>query len=320
MKMIDLHCDTLCKLGLSGGTAALSKNDFHVDLEKLKQADSLAQFFAIFVYLERLSDYGAKTAYEAFVRVYEIYQSEMLINKDKILPAYSYNDIIENDKKGKMSSVLTIEEGEVVGGSLDRLKNLYEMGVRLITLTWNYENCFGYPNSQDKAIMNKGLKPFGIEAIRMMNDMGMAVDVSHLSDGGFWDVVQHSKKPFLATHSNSRVLKNHTRNLTDDMLKALANKGGITGINFYHSFLDDDIDTSRIASMIEHMKHIKNIAGIDALALGTDYDGIGSKLEIEDIGKVPMLIPHMEKAGFTGDEIEKVFYKNALRFIKDTIH
>lgn len=320
MNMIDLHCDTLCKLAREYQTASLRQNQFHVDIEKMQKGNSLAQFFAIFIHGEKLEEYGgAKTAYEAFHACYQIYQRELAANEDILAPAYSYEDIMENHKAGKLSSVLTIEEGEAIGGDMAKLEEFYRLGVRLITLTWNYENCLGFPNSPDPAMMNKGLKPFGIMAVERMNDLGIAVDVSHLSDGGFWDVANHSKKPFLASHSNARAIKNHTRNLTDEMLRTLAEKGGITGINFFHLFLDDDKDTSRIEAMITHMKHIKKVAGIDVLALGSDFDGIGSTLEIPNIGEVPMLIPHLEKAGFSSSEIEKLFYGNALRFIKDVM-
>src|SRR5699024_7042079 len=113
------------------------------------------------------------------------------------------------------------------GTSLRRLHEFYDAGVRLITLTWNYENAAGYPNSRDSSVMRKGLKPFGKVLIEEMNDLGMIIDVSHLSDGGFWDVARRSKKPFIASHSNARAVTSHPRNLTDEMIRAIAEKGGV---------------------------------------------------------------------------------------------
>lgn len=147
--------------------------------------------------------------------------------KDEIAIAYSFDELIANRDNGKMSAVLTVEEGGILNGKMEYLDELYHQGIRLITLTWNYENCIGFPNSREPELMNRGLKPFGMEVVRHMNELGMIIDVSHLSDGGFWDVAAHSTKPFLASHSNARTLCKHPRNLTDEMIKALAEKGGV---------------------------------------------------------------------------------------------
>ena len=119
-----------------------------------------------------------------------------------------------------------MEEGGVLNEKQERLEELYRLGIRLITLTWNYENCLGYPNSRDGEVMNRGLKAFGLEIVERMNALGMLVDVSHLSDGGFWDCIRVSRAPIIASHSNARALCGVPRNLTDDMLRALAEKGG----------------------------------------------------------------------------------------------
>ena len=121
---------------------------------------------------------------------------------------------------------------------MNRLHTLYQEGVRLVTLLWNEENCIGSPNSKDRKIMQKGLKPFGFEVVEQMNSLGMLIDVSHLSDGGFWDVLSTSSKPIVASHSNARALCEHPRNLSDDMIRALAEKGGVIGLNFYPYFVN----------------------------------------------------------------------------------
>ena len=129
-------------------------------------------------------------------------------------------------------ALLTVEEGGVLNGNRNRLEELYQRGVRLITLTWNYENCIGYPNSRNAQEMQKGLKSFGKQMVEEMNERGMLVDVSHLSDGGFWDCIRLSKKPIIASHSNARALCAHPRNLSDEMLCALGECGGVVGLNF----------------------------------------------------------------------------------------
>ena len=135
---------------------------------------------------------------------------------------------------------------------------------------------------------------------------------------GFYDVARLSKKPFIATHSNSRAMKNHSRNLNDDMIKILANSGGVTGINFCSAFLGN-YEISSIKDMVRHIKHIRNIGGIDVVALGSDFDGIENKVEISDVSEMGKLAIELEKEGFTTTEIEKIYYKNALRVIKDVL-
>ena len=165
------------------------------------------------------------------------------------------------------------------------------------------------------------IRDSGKEAIEYMNEIGMLIDVSHLSDGGFYDVAKISKKPFVASHSNARALTPHPRNLTDEMLKILGENGGVTGINFSPKFLNDTLTSkdSKIVSMAKHLNHIRNIGGEDILAVGTDLDGVSGNLEIDSVDKMPMLFDALKKDGWSDDLLEKFAYKNALRVIKDTL-
>lgn len=198
------------------------------------------------------------------------------------------------------------------------------MGIRLISITWNEENCLGYPNSFDPQKMALGLKPFGMEMIDAMNRMGVIVDVSHLSDGGFWDVVRICKenhKPFVASHSNSRAMTPHSRNMTDDMIRALSEAGGAMGLNFSPRFLSPDIQSreSRIDDMVRHMKHIYQVGGIECMALGGDLDGISGDLEIDSVDKMVWLMERLHKEGFTESQLDKIAYDNVFRVIGETL-
>ena len=318
MRFVDLHCDTIAmKVALSGGKTELYKNDCHIDIEKLQKGGCLAQFFAIFVPINGAAEnHGVKLgSYDFFQMAYKVYLEQMEKNKDYILPAMNYEDIMRNKEMGKMSSVLTIEEGHPVEGKMERIKEFYDKGVRLLTLTWNYENCFGFPNSDDPELMKKGLKPFGIEAVSYMNELGMIIDVSHLSEGGFYDVAKYSKVPFVASHSCARNLCSHRRNLWDDQLKVLGETGSVVGINFASGFLRDGSADTYIADIVKHMVHIKNKAGIEALAFGSDFDGITSNLEFKDYTGMPKIVKAMEKH-FTPREIDMICNENALRVIK----
>jgi membrane dipeptidase len=311
-KIIDLHCDTILRLMENRDKLFLKKNNFSIDIEKLKKANSMAQFFAMFVGLKETSD-PLQTCLDMIDKFYE----ELDRNKDEIEIAKNYNDIINNIANNKISAFLTIEEGGVLKGKIENLRNFYRLGVRLITLTWNYENEIGYPNCKPE-YMEKGLTEFGGDIVSEMNRLGMIIDVSHLSDRGFYDVARLSTKPFTASHSNSRSIRDHKRNLTDDMIRILADKGGITGINFEKSFLSDK-DISTVQDMAEHIMHIRNVGGIDVISLGTDFDGISPENEVQNIGEIYKLIEALKKNKLSDDEIDKICSKNALRVIRDVM-
>ena len=302
MRIIDLHCDTIYRI-FHEKEKNLYENFYSVDIQKLKKGNVAAQFFALFIDKDWVSKKGMDIYTHAH-DLYEVFQTQIAANSHHIKLTRNLEELRNNCQKNKISAFLTIEEGDFLQGRMERLDAFYALGLRLVTLTWNYENCIGYPNSTDRQIMKRGLKPFGFEVIERMNQLGMIIDVSHLSDGGFYDCIAHSKKPIIASHSNARALIHHPRNLTDDMLKKLAHKGGVVGINFCPAFLGRD-QVSRIEYIIQHIQHIKNKAGIDSISLGTDFDGIDGPLEIDNIGNIYQLVDELEKSGFHPDEIEK---------------
>lgn len=314
MPFIDLHCDTINEM--LDRSQKLRENDLKVSVKKLKEGDVACQFFAMYLELDRYPT--PEAAFERISDMHSLFCREMAENEENIVHVRSAAEMDKAIEAGKIAAFLTVEEGGVCGSSIERLHELYQMGVRLITLTWNFENSIGYPNSDNRQIMNSGLKPFGLEFVDEMQRLGMLIDVSHLSDGGFWDVAHRAKKPFVASHSNARALCPHRRNLIDEQLKAIAEKGGIVGINFYPAFLGED-KIGRVEQIIEHIRHIKRVAGIETLALGSDFDGFFAPCEIDSSADLPKLIPALEQAGFTGGEIEKICFENALRVIREIL-
>lgn len=310
--LIDLHCDTFLKLMKDKENSNLYENEFSIDIRKLKRANSLAQFFAMWIDLKKEND-----PMERCLEMIDKFYIELDKNPIDIALATNYDEIIKNNKEGKISAVLTIEEGGAIRGQLHNLRNYYRLGVRAITLTWNHANEIGYPNLNDE-YRNKGLTEFGKEVVCEMNRLGMLIDVSHLSDAGFYDVARLSEKPFIASHSNSRAMKNHFRNLTDDMIKVLSERGGVMGISVEKEFLGDS-NNAKIEDMISHIKHIRNVGGIDVIAIGTDFDGCSPNSEIGNIGEMDKLREALKKNKFTEDEIDKIFYGNALRVIKEVL-
>ncbi|MBW6409885.1 dipeptidase [Clostridium weizhouense] len=310
MKFIDLHCDTASKIYYN---KLNFENDIcKVNIDKLKKGESLAQVFAFFIDQDI-----TKSPYEEFIKLYNNFKLEInnYVNEIKIVT--NLNELEECKKNNKIGAFLSIEEGEVIQGESQKLREVYQKGIRILTITWNYPNSLGYPNANYK-YKNYGLTQRGIELIKEAEELGMILDVSHLSDEGFYDLVRFSKQPFIASHSNAREITNHPRNLTDEMIKLLANNGGVMGINFCSDFLGTE-KISSLEEIITHIKHIKNIGGIDVIALGSDFDGIDNEVEIENCSEFNKLYKYLKINGFKESEIEKIFYKNAFRVFNDVL-
>lgn len=310
MKFIDLHCDTAGRMYYE--KLKLKESICKVDIEKLKKGNCLGQVFAIFVDQKLNFD-----SYDEFKKIYDNFVAEINENKNEIEIVTNFDELKNVSKNGKIGAFISIEEGEVIGSRIENVQKVYDLGVRIITVTWNYKNKLAYPNFQFK-FQNKGLKQHGIEVINECERLGIIPDASHLSDGGFYDLVKICKKPFIASHSNARAITNHPRNLTDEMIKLLADKGGVMGLNFCSDFLGENTIAS-IDEITAHASHIKNVGGIDVLCLGSDFDGILNEVEIENSSQFDKLYDGLKKVKFTDDEIEKVFNKNVLRVFSETL-
>lgn len=312
MNCIDLHCDTILRLWGEKGTN-LRRNQFSIDVEKLMSGGSLAQFFAVFIDLEQHLH-----PFAVFKEMADLFFQEIEKNNDVMAFARSASELEANQANRKISAFLTIEEGGALEGSMSNFHEAFQRGVRLITLTWNYPNEVGYPNSEWKH-QHEGLTPFGQELVAEMNRCGVLIDVSHLSDQGFYDVAHLSTQPFVASHSNARALTGHSRNLTDDMIKVVAEKGGVIGLNFCADFLGES-KRSRVEDMVRHLQYIRQVGGSEVIALGTDFDGIGKDLEIENIGQIDKLAGALASAGMKESDIERFLWKNTLRVIRDVVN
>ena len=321
MRLIDMHCDTIFELFNRKDTEMeLGQNQLGVDVEKMKMADSMAQFFACFINMRRFQgeDRFSK-GYQYVLDMIAFAKNEIGKYSEEIMLAKSYEELLQNEKIGKMSAFLTVEEGGIIENDMSRLDHLYEEGVRLMTLLWNEENCMGYPNSRDVDVMKKGLKPFGIETVERMNELGMIIDVSHMSDGGFWDVLKYSKKPVVASHSNARALCPHPRNLTDEMIRALAEKGGVAGLNFYPYFVNEN-GKAGVEDLVRHIEHLFYVGGEDFVAIGTDFDGFDQgELELQNIGEMNLLYEALKKRKFNDGQIEKFWRGNVMRVMREVL-
>ncbi len=315
MKLIDLHCDTVWKLMDLDRKGNLMESDCRIRIPAMKQTGTKAQFFACFTYADAFEGKGGyDSAYEHVSKMIAFLKEQTDMFADDISLALSSQEMKENARCGKISAFLTVEEGGILNGKMERLEELYQQGIRLMTFMWNNENCLGYPNSPDPLVMCQGLKSFGIEVIRRMNELGMIIDVSHASDGGFQDVLKYSKMPVVASHSNCRELCPHPRNLSDEMIRGLANKGGIAGLNFYGPFLGTE-DESRIEEMAMHVFHMLDVGGSEFPAIGTDFDGFDGmkRMEIPDAGRMGLLWDALKKRGISESQLDKIWGENAER-------
>lgn len=313
MKYIDLHCDTITLLKWQN--KHLKDNLCQISINNLIKGNNLLQCFAIFVNFKKTNN-----PFIDCLKYIDYYYQELELNKDIIKPVYNIIDFYENQKNNKISALLTLEEGSVVNNDLDLLNIFYRLGVRMICLNWNYENGIGYPNFKNNDFktpnVELGLTPFGVNMIKKMNELGIIIDVSHLSDKGFYDCIKYSTKPIVASHSNSRTVCNHTRNLTDEMIIKLYHNGGVMGMNFCAEFLSEKNGENTIVNVIKHIKHIKSIASIDVVAIGTDFDGINPNIDLDNASKMSELFKAMADEGFSKEEIEKVAYKNFIRVLE----
>ena len=314
MKIADMHCDTISKIWESqkkGIPQQLSKNNMHVDIQKMKQSGYLVQNFAMYIDLKKELD-----PFEYVSELIEVFYDELRKNEKDICAVKTYDEILENEKQGKISALMTIEEGGCCKGDIKNLEKLYELGARMMTLTWNYPNELAGANGDNSS----GLTKKGFAFIERMEELGMIIDVSHLSDAGFWDVASNTKKPFVASHSNARTLCSHVRNLTDEMIRTIADRGGVIGLNFYGHFLDEAKDYySSVSKIAEHARHIIRVGGIECLGLGSDFDGIDGELEMQDCSQLHMLADELKRQHLTTSQIEKIFYQNVMRIYKEML-
>ena len=308
--MIDLHCDTIMQLLDHPDSGDLYRNTWKIDIEKLQKAHSKVQDFALFINLGKTND-----PYGRYEEMRNLCTTQIHLYGEHIQHVLSYQDVESVYESGKIGALMSIEEGGVLGGDLDKLKQAYQDGVRLITLTWNYPNGLGEPHCGEQ---HKKLTPKGIEFVEAMQDLGIIVDCSHLNDAGTEQLGDILDAPFIASHSNAREVTAHTRNLPDNLIKLIANKGGVIGLNFAQSFLGTS-PVSRIEDIVKHGLYLINKGGEDVVTLGTDFDGIKPNTEIKDASEMYRLYDAFKEAGLSVEQCEKLFWKNADRLLKEIL-
>ena len=307
MSLIDLHCDTLSALYKNGEKASLTENDLCVNIKGLRQGNSLAQFFACYVNAkESEGEEMWEKSYQQVLGMIDRMEEECGKCPD-IRIAKNASQIRENQREGRISAVLTVEEGGVLNGKPERIRTLYEKGIRLITLTWNYENSLAGSH-----MTGQGLSARGAAYVRAAQQLGMLVDVSHASDEAFWQVCRMTQGPILASHSNSRAVCPESRNVTDGMYAAICETGGVVGLNFYTEFLGrGQVD---FETVWHHLDHFLQLAGDDRhVALGADLDGCDSLPDgFTGVASYPALAAYLADRGLGEETLRRLYFENLM--------
>lgn len=309
--VFDLHCDTaLALLGADfRGTGNLRKNDFHIDLERASALPGYTQCFACFTSIWEKLPAGLHIE-DVFERELSTVLRQIEANSDLIRQAFTAKDIEDNQKKGLMSGILTIEGPAGFGFDPALLENLYQIGFRISTLGWNEKNPLAGSH-----VTGGGLTDQGRAYVREAQRLGMLIDVSHISDEAFWDIMDITEAPVIATHSNSRVIYDHSRNLTDDMFRAICNTGGVAGFNLYSNFIGEEPDLDKAC---DHFLHFLELdPNGKHIALGGDLDGC-EKLPtgFHGVQDYPKLAQKLLQRGMTEETVHDIFWNNALGVIK----
>ena len=309
--VFDFHCDTaLSLLGKNmNGEGSLRRNTGHIDLERASGLDGYAQCFACFTtpFMEQWNGVSPVTVFE---RELAVLKKEFEANADLIRQAYSVADLRANLEAGKMSAVLTLEGTAGINYDASRLEELYKTGFRVVSLGWNESNPLTGSHRTGGGLTDKGR-----EFVREAQRLGFLVDVSHISDEGFWDIVKITEGPVIATHSDARAVWPESRNLTDDMFMAICETGGIAGFNFCAEFVGKDPDVDAACAHVLHFLELD--PDCEHVALGGDLDGIERMPRgFEGVQSFPVFAQRLQQLGATKLNVQDVFWNNALRVLE----
>lgn len=315
MFICDCHCDTLTEL--YNKNASLYENEQHFDIKRQIALGGGLQFCAIYVPTEVFRYQGGLRYTLCLLDKYNQEIKKLHENGIDVLQVRSAEDA-GNVLKHKAATLLAIEEGGAIDGSLEALRCLYELGVRAMTLTWSNRNDIA--DGINEEATGSGLTLFGKQVVAEMNRLGMLVDVSHISTAGFWSVIETSTKPIIATHSNAKSLCSHPRNLNDEQIKALAQNGGLAGITFAGQFLEEDWRNACIESVYKHIDYMLNLIGNDDhIGFGSDFDGISHPpYNIQGVQDYKPLIEYLSKY-YSDETINKITHQNVINLLQKVL-
>lgn len=310
LNYFDLHCDTILR-GYEEQRSLYGNQEMNISLERGLSGDSWIQAFAVWIRDEVRGD----AAMEIFDSAYATLQREIQAHPDVLFQIRTRSDLERVRQGNCCGALLTVEGGAIVGGDINCLYHLQDCGVKAITLTWNGPNEIG-----DGALVEnpRGLSNFGIQLVEEMERLDIVVDVSHASDALFESVAEHTAKPFIATHSLSRAMCGHKRNLTDEQFKAIRDRGGLVGLSFVPFFLRQD-GKATVTDILKHADHFLSLGGEKTLAMGSDFDGTDLPEGITGIESIHTLVEAFLRHRYSQRLVEDIFFNNAYAFFAKTL-
>lgn len=305
MRLFDLHCDTLTACCDSG--QPLSQNQGHIDWERGCRLEEWRQVFAVWT----PDTLRGEAAWRRACRTLRYAREQAQAHPAKMTILQNAADLA-SVRPHQCGAILALEGGAALAGEVSRLREVADRGVRLITLTWNGENEWGYGCGCDA---DAGLKPAGREAVGEMERLGILPDVSHLNHAGFWDVAALTDRPFIASHSVSAALHPHPRNLTDDQFTEICRRGGLVGLNL----CEDQLGGLSFEQIERHLDHFLCLGGEGTLAFGCDLDGTRLPADWAGIAVMPRLYEHLCRKNYEEDLLERVFFSNCNDFFSKAL-
>ncbi|TET21068.1 MAG: membrane dipeptidase [Candidatus Cloacimonadota bacterium] len=304
----DLHCDTVGKI-LEGSNIQKDNKETQIDIPKLLKGNVNLQVFAAFINPKYSPNHCTRRALVLIDRIIR------LTEENKELTLVRNPTEIRKLRKGKIGILLAIEGGDAIEGSLELLRNFQRLGVRIMTLSWNKSNRIG-DAALDRTKPHNGLSEFGKTVVREMEKLHMLIDISHSSVKTFWDIYENTEGPFIASHTAASAIRKHRRNLNDEQIRAIGERGGITGIFFLPGYISR-VKPVRIKHVLEHINHIRDLAGIDSIALGSDFDGMSERTKgLEHAGKLPALTRALLEEGYSEKDVKKILGGNFVRLFR----
>ena len=290
-----------------------------VDFPRMKEGGLDAGFFVAFVAQGNRDDDGNQAAIEEVLGLIELIYEKVEAHPELAAVVSEPKDAFRIQKKGKRAIYIGIENGYAIGNDLDMLESYYDLGARYMTLSHSSNNDICDSSTDPLTPEHGGLSLFGEEVVTEMNRLGMMVDVSHISDEAVWDVLAITTAPIIASHSNARVLYDHPRNLSDDLLEAIAENGGVVQVNLLYVSPNDPNTGERISTVldvVDHIDHIAAVAGIDHVGIGSDFDGGGVVDGCEDVSRLEAITLELVKRGYNKKEIHKIWSGNFMRVFR----